>query len=103
MGSPAENILQNLFEISPGIPAEQLNHFIKEHPYYGAAYFLLAKTANRTEENGYKALLQKTAVHFPNEFWLHFRLNEENETVAQERTIIGDEPKTAEIISNDTI
>src|SRR5882672_10741310 len=86
MASSAENILQNLFGISSleEASAEQLQQIINQHPYYGAAYFLLAKKIYLSKQNGYEETLQKAALHFANPLWLNFILNEEEAETAIE-------------------
>ncbi len=84
MASTAENIIRDLFE-TPGlndVSAEQLKQITEEHPYFGAAHFLFAKKLFLSKQAGYHQALQKAAIHFPNELWLHYNLNEDGENIA---------------------
>lgn len=85
MQSPAENILQDLFDTTSlqNVSVEQLQQIIYDHPYNGALHFLLAKKLYLLKETGYKEALQKAALHFSNDLWLHFALNENEETATE--------------------
>src|SRR4030095_5157052 len=95
MASSEENILQSLFERTPlnNISSEQLNQLIEDHPYYGAAHFLLAKKLYQVKQSGYQQVLQKTAVHFSNDLWLHFSLNKTDEGFIVESDIAPETEK----------
>lgn len=77
-----ENILQTLFNTSHlnDISAEQLKQLAGNYPYYSAAHFLLAKKLLNTKQPDFKPALQKAAFHFLNQLWLHFVLNNKEET-----------------------
>jgi len=85
MKSPAENILQGLFGTTSlqNVSVEQLQQIIRDHPYNGAGHFLLAKKLYLSKEAGYNEAIQKAALHFSNDLWLHFALNENEETVTE--------------------
>ncbi|MEP6466239.1 MAG: hypothetical protein ABJB05_08025 [Parafilimonas sp.] len=86
MNSPVENIVQHLFKTISlqNVSAEQLQQAINDHPYNGAAYFLLAKKLYATKEMNYEEALQKAALHFSNNMWLHFNLNEEEYEITKD-------------------
>ncbi|HEY2726992.1 MAG TPA: hypothetical protein VGI61_07460 [Parafilimonas sp.] len=102
MNSPVENILQDYFKTSllQDVSAEQLSQLINDHPYHGAAYFLLAKKLYTPKETGYENALQKAALHFPNELWFHFSLNEDEKDELPENNIAVEKNETAE---NETV
>ena len=79
MAVPAENILQSFFETSmiECVSDHQLQQLAEEQPFYGGAHFLLAKKLYQSKQDGYEQALQKAALHFPNELFLHFSLEEE--------------------------
>ncbi|MBV9960712.1 MAG: hypothetical protein JO072_00565, partial [Parafilimonas sp.] len=65
------------------ISAEQLQKAIEESPYNSAAYFLLAKKLYLSNDSAYENALQKAALHFSNDQWLNFILNEDDITVTE--------------------
>lgn len=79
MALPVENILQQLFQTDSlqNVSVDQIQQVIDAHPYYDAAYFLLAKKAQTGESN--TAAIQKAALHFSNAAWLHFNLQDDIE------------------------
>jgi len=80
MNSPVENILQHLFQTDSlqNVSVEQIQQLINEQPYYDAAYLLLAKKLHSTNDSNYEKAVQRAALHFSNELWLHYNLNEES-------------------------
>ncbi len=95
MNSPAENILQNLFQTTSlkNVSAEQLLHEINDHPYNGAAYFLLAKKLYLSNDADYKNALEKAAIHFKNNLWLDFNLNNDDEQIEKENVLQTSQPE----------
>ncbi|MBV9961072.1 MAG: hypothetical protein JO072_02390 [Parafilimonas sp.] len=79
MNSSSEIILQFFFQTTSlqNVSTEQLWNEVNDHPYNGAAYFLLAKKLYLSKEQDYEKVLHKAALHFPNDIWLNFNLNEE--------------------------
>src|SRR5438552_11957741 len=86
MASPAENILQNLFETSAleNVSSEQIRQIADEYPFFSAAHFLLAKKLFLSNDTGQETVLQKAALHFSNDLWFHFSLHENGEDVVAE-------------------
>lgn len=54
--------------------AGALKEIINNHPYFGAAYFLLAKKLHHNNDISSETAVQKTALHFTNPLWLNFNL-----------------------------
>lgn len=80
MNSPVENIVQHLFKTDSldNVSTGQLQQLINDNPYFDAAYFLLAKKLYKEKEPGYEKAIQQAALHFSNDLWLQFMLNEEH-------------------------
>ncbi|MBS1748072.1 MAG: hypothetical protein JST21_18065 [Bacteroidetes bacterium] len=103
MDSPVENIVQHLFQTDSldTVSTEQLEQLVNDHPYFDAAYFLLAKKLYQTQEPDYEKALRQAALHFSNEMWFRFMLNEKtnqtekNQTAKASETIISKEEATA--------
>jgi hypothetical protein len=105
MISPVENILQNLITSSllQDTSAEQLQQIINTHPYYGAVHFLLAKKLYLQKEPGNENTLQKAVLHFSNDLWFHFILNDiEEKNIAKKEIIIQPDDTTAEKENDET-
>ena len=102
MHSPAENILQDLFGTTSlqNVSVEQLRQMIHDHPYDGAAHFLLAKKLYLSKEAGYTEAIQKAALHFSNDLWLHFALNENEGTITE---VSGDTLANEALIVEETL
>lgn len=52
-----------------------LQKLADENPYFPVAQFLLAKKLKSENNTGFLSQAQKTALYFPNPFWLHYQLN----------------------------
>lgn len=96
MNKPVENILQHFFQTDSlqHVSVQQIQQLINEHPYYDAAYFLLVKKLYASKEQGYETAMQNAALHFSNELWVHYNLNEADDEVniiEQE----GEQPETS--------
>jgi hypothetical protein len=52
-----------------------LARLANQYPYFGIAHFLLAKKARALQE-GNSTLLHKAALHFPDTYWLQYKLGE---------------------------
>jgi tetratricopeptide (TPR) repeat protein len=102
MASTAENIIGYLFEtpLPNNVSAEQLKQMTEEHPYFGAAHFLFAKRLFLSKQADYHQALQKAAIHFPNELWLHYNLNEDGENIADNKAVEAGEVTTIEAGNN---
>ena len=57
-----------------------LKEIINDHPYFGAAYFLLSKKLHLQNDNASENSAQKTALHFQNPLWLYYYLLQQEET-----------------------
>ncbi|MEO8711079.1 MAG: hypothetical protein ABI405_03095, partial [Parafilimonas sp.] len=103
ISSSAENILQNLVASSSlqDASAEELQQIINTHPYYGAAHFLLAKKLYLSKELGNENTLQKAALHFSNDSWLHFNLNDIEKKNTAENVIITHADDAIAVKEND--
>jgi tetratricopeptide (TPR) repeat protein len=79
MLSYPENILYKLTGKSSlsDVSAEDLQQIADQHPYFGAAQFLLAKKLFSENNGSFKDAVQKAALHFPNPLWLHFNFTQE--------------------------
>ncbi len=76
MALSAENILQTFFQApQAGISTQQLAQLAADEPYYGVVHFLLAKELYDAKQEDYEQALQKAALHFSNELFLHYNLN----------------------------
>jgi len=60
----------NLHETS----VEALQSIINQYPYFPLAHFLLSKKLKQESSDGFVQQVQKTAVYFPNPYWLHYQL-----------------------------
>ncbi len=56
------------------VTVEELDKFVNDHPYFPIAHFLLAKKLNDENDQRFLSQVQKTALYFPNPYWLHFQL-----------------------------
>lgn len=79
------NILQNLVHATSlqGVSAEQLQELINTYPYYHAPYFFFAKKTALQKEINNEIFVQKAALHFSNELWFRFNLNNEESLESQ--------------------
>lgn len=93
MALPAENILQAFFQTEE-VTAEQLKQLVADEPYYAVAHFLLAKKLNNVQNEDYEQAVQKAALHFSNELFLHYNLNvvEENFVTIETAAAINVQP-----------
>jgi tetratricopeptide (TPR) repeat protein len=85
MQSYPENILYKITGKTSlqDVTSEQLQQIANQHPYFGAAQFLLAKKFYSENNAFYKNAVQKAAIHFPNLLWLHFNLTETGEKTTE--------------------
>jgi hypothetical protein len=92
MDSPVENIVQHLFHTGSleNVAVSQLQQLVAYYTYFDAGYFLLAKKLNRSKEPGYEKAIQQAALHFSNDLWLHFQLNNE---ISKPGDFIADNPE----------
>ena len=106
MALPVENILQHFFQTDSlqNVSVDQVQQVINAHPYYDAAYFILAKKMQSQSESDYNPAIQKAALHFSNTAWLHFNLHNDNEpeaittlAVEAEETVSGNEINTINV------
>ncbi|MBP6432081.1 MAG: hypothetical protein KA319_09960 [Ferruginibacter sp.] len=84
-----------------------LQEVAQEHPYFSAAQFYLLQQTH-TDNDEYKNVAAKTALHFNNPLWLNYLLNKEDKaeeitlqnnvaTVAQnQKKVAEEEPNNAE-------
>jgi hypothetical protein len=74
-----ENILQSLVHGTSlqDVSKEQLQEIINKYPYYHAPYFFFAKKAYLQREVNNENVVQKAALHFSNDLWFWFNLNNE--------------------------
>ncbi len=79
MALPEERILQYLTENAAlaNVSNDELRQLAEQHPYYGAAGFLLAKKLFSSDDSYKEKALHKAALHFSNELWLNFNLIDE--------------------------
>ena len=86
MTSYEENILQNLVNTISleDVSKEQLQELIIKYPYYDAPHFFFAKKSYLQKEMNYETALQKAALHFSNDLWLSYNLNNEEPLQNQE-------------------
>ena len=100
MQSYPENILYKLTGKTSlqDVTSEELQHIANQHPYFGAAQFLLAKKFYSENSAFYKNAVQKAAIHFPNLLWLHFNLTETGEKITEAHKV-QQQFATPEIIS----
>ncbi|HEX5152044.1 MAG TPA: hypothetical protein VFW07_11400 [Parafilimonas sp.] len=91
-----ENILQSLVHTTSLQDAskEQLQELINKCPYYYAPYFFFAKKSYLQKEANSEITVQKAALHFANDLWFRFNLN--NEEPSQNR--LGENPGGSELI-----
>lgn len=109
MNSPVENIVQHLFKTDSldNVSTGQLQQLINDYPYFDAAYFLLAKKLFKGKEPGYEKTIQQAALHFSNDLWLQFMLNEEqihsNTVLVNEQTgtLSAEKELPAEVTTED--
>ncbi len=59
------------------IPVDELIEITRQYPAFGAAKFLLAKKTQKENHPGSNKYIQSAVLHFPNQYWFHFKLNEE--------------------------
>ncbi len=98
MLSYSENILQALTGKSSinDVSEDELKNIADNYPYFGAAQFLLAKKLSLTKADDHKQAIQKAALHFTNELWLHYNFFEE-ETLSNDINVLNKEEKIPEI------
>jgi len=70
MALPGMNTLPAFAEVS----ADQLRQITEEHPYFGAAHFLLAKKLYTNSPHDNNSAIQRAALHFSNDLWLNYNL-----------------------------
>jgi hypothetical protein len=56
------------------VTTEDLEKLVNEHPYFPVAQFLLAKKLKDKNDPRFLPQVQKTALYFPNPYWLHYQL-----------------------------
>jgi len=52
-----------------------LQKLVEEDPYFSVAHYLLAKKLKSSGDKDYARQIQKTALFFPNPYWLDYQLN----------------------------
>jgi len=73
------NILLHLTgkETAGNVSMDELIEITDKYPAFGLAKFLLAKKMKEEKHAGFEMAAQKAILHFPNSFWFHFKLNED--------------------------
>ena len=56
------------------VAAEDLEKLVNDHPHFPVAHFLLSKKLKKENSAGFLSQVQKTALYFPNPYWLHYQL-----------------------------
>lgn len=56
------------------VKVEELEKLVNNHPYFPVAHFLLSKKFKNQNNPGFLPQVQKTALYFPNPYWLHYQL-----------------------------
>src|SRR4051812_8334345 len=82
------------------VSVEELEKLANNHPYFPVAHFLLSKKLKKQNSNNFLSEVQKTALYFPNPYWLHYQLlndlpdepivHEASDTSIQEEPTVGD-------------
>ncbi len=52
----------------------ELEKITNDYPYFSIAQLMLSKRMKHQNQEGFLAQVQKTALFFPNPFWLHYQL-----------------------------
>lgn len=82
----------------------RLQEIVNNYPYFGAAYFLLAKKMQQDNEGHAEQSIQKTALHFQNPLWLYYNLAEFSEKdVSVSRTALYKEIREQNIQLRETV
>ncbi|HYK46521.1 MAG TPA: hypothetical protein VEV83_15195 [Parafilimonas sp.] len=82
MLSSSENILKSLTGKSSfhEVTAAELQELAEQYPYFGVAQYLLAKKLFFENNDEYKHVIQRAALHFSNPAWLNFNFTDEHQT-----------------------
>ena len=56
------------------LTAEDLEKIVNDYPYFPVAHFLLSKKLKKENSPHFLSQVQKTALYFPNPYWLHYQL-----------------------------
>jgi len=82
MLSSSENILKSLTGKSSfeQVTAPELQELVERYPYLGVAQYLLAKKLFFENNDAYKHVIQRAALHFSNPAWLNFNFSDEQQT-----------------------
>jgi hypothetical protein len=56
------------------VTTEDLEKLVEDHPYFPVAHFLLSKKLKKQNSTNFLSEVQKTALYFPNPYWLHYQL-----------------------------
>lgn len=104
MNSVQNDLLQkltgnnNLHETS----VEALQHIINQYPYFPLPHLFLTKKMKQDGDNNFLPQVQRTAIYFPNPYWLHYQLMQPETTVTgtTKPTIVSEEASTT-LLDND--
>jgi hypothetical protein len=85
----------------------ELAQIVKDHPWFGAAQFLLAVKQRKEHSNTASDQLQRAALHFNQPLWLNWQLSQFEKPVQQTATEIRDtEPQKQAVnepVANETV
>ena len=56
------------------VTIEELEKLVNDNPWFAVAHFLLAKKLKKENNDRFLQQVQKTALYFPNPYWLHYQL-----------------------------
>jgi hypothetical protein len=101
MTGNTQHIIARLFNADSleKVTVEQLQNITEEYPSFGVAHYLLSKKLQQENSNAFLEQTKKTALFFPNPFWLQSLLQQKN-TTNSEKPGLPKNPITA--IENNT-
>jgi hypothetical protein len=56
------------------VTIEELEKLVNDYPYFAVSHFLLSKKLKDENDRRFLQQVQKTALYFPNPYWLHYQL-----------------------------
>lgn len=56
------------------VTIEDLEKLVDNYPYFPVGHFLLSKKLKKENHTNFLSEVQKTALYFPNPYWLHYQL-----------------------------
>ena len=59
------------------VAVHRLQETVREHPYFGAAHFLLAQKLKHEQAGQYETQVQRAAVYFHDPLWMHWQLGQQ--------------------------